>query len=338
MLVIQNETHSAHTPYWKFILGKETYEVKDVAKRVYEIENRLKADKTFKFIPSEVFPDEYISSSHPYFDFIKETSTSIEDSNTEYYPDLFPGEGANLPGSMNPLWAGIYCTDCVTPINRNTYNAAKGSADIAMTGAQFLLDNKITEIYALCRPPGHHAGPRIFGGYCYFNNVVLAANILAEKGTVAILDIDYHHGNGTQEFLANRKDVLTCSIHADPTFEYPYYWGYREQKSEKNKVMSNYNIPLPMHSGNNEYIKALEEAISVIKDFNPAYFIIAAGFDTHIEDKIGTFNLTTDFYGLVGQKLAEMNMPTLICQEGGYNTSVLGDTVYSFLKGFVKKR
>lgn len=338
MLVIQNDTHIDHNPYWKFILGKESYQVKEVAQRVYEIEKKLKEDNIFQFVPSEVFPDECISSSHRYFDFIKKTSMSIDDPDTEYYPDLFPGEGANLPENMNPLWAGIYCTDCVTPINKGTYKAAKGSADIAMTGAKMLLDNKAEEIYALCRPPGHHAGPRVFGGYCYFNNVVLAANILSKKGTVAILDIDYHHGNGTQEFFASQKDIFTCSIHADPSCEYPYFWGYKDQESETNNIISNHNIPLPMNIGNDEYLEALNEAVSIIKEFNPAYFIVAAGFDTHRDDKIGTFNLTTDFYNLIGQKLAEINTPTLICQEGGYNTGVLGDTVSSFLNGFVKKR
>lgn len=334
MLVIKNPHHTNHNPHWKFVLGQDVYETRDIPERAIVIENKLKEDKEFKFINAKSFPEYLISNIHPYFRFIKQTSKAIKDDKTENYPDLFPGEGANLPRKIDPLWGGLYCTDCVTPIMKGTYQAARGSAEAALTGAKILLENDKKEVYALCRPSGHHAGPRIFGGYCYFNNAVLAANLLLEKGNVALLDIDYHHGNGTQEFFSNNDKVFTSSIHADPELEYPYFWGYEKEIYEGPAILANYNAPLPINTTDDIYLEALEKVLYKIKNFNPDFLVISAGFDTHKEDNIGFFNLSTDVYAHIGEKIANLQLPTLICQEGGYNLNVLGDSVYNFLKGF----
>jgi len=334
MLVIESDTYIGHYPNWRFTLGSETYKTKDIPSRVEAIKKVLLKDNNFQFLKAGEFPEERISRIHPYHDFIKQVSLSIEDPKTEIYPDLFPGEGAKLPKKMNPLWAGLYCTDAVTPILKYTYKAAKGSADIAMTGAEMILEGKEKVIYALCRPSGHHAGPRVFGGYCYFNNVVSAAEILAQKGTTAILDIDYHHGNGTQEFFQKRKDVFTCSLHGDPEVEYPYFWGYADERGKEEGLGTNFNIPLPLNSGDMEYLHALDKAVTAIKEFNPQFLIIAAGFDTHKDDPIGGFSLTTKIYSQMAKKIALLDIPTLICQEGGYRIKILGACVHEFLSGF----
>jgi acetoin utilization deacetylase AcuC-like enzyme len=175
-----------------------------------------------------------------------------------------------------------------------------------------------------------------FGGYCYFNNVATAAEYLLPEGKVAIVDIDYHHGNGTQEFFDEIKSVFTASIHGDPEFEYPYFWGYAEEKGKGQAIGSNHNEPLPRDTQLEQFNMAVGRILDKIQAFNPAFLIIAAGFDTHEKDPIGSFKLRTEDYTEIGKKFLELGIPTLICQEGGYNTSVLGECVKNFLLGFME--
>jgi acetoin utilization deacetylase AcuC-like enzyme len=334
MLVVEKHNFSLHNPSWRFTLGPNTYETKDTPERVKRIREALSVDGGFRFATAKRFSEALLARLHPYHDFIKRTSSAARRTGDEVYPDLFPGEGARIRRKINPLWGGMWCTDAVTPIMGRTYEVAKGSAEAAMTGAEMLIDGRQRVVYALCRPSGHHAGPRVFGGYCYFNNTATAAEMLVPHGTVAILDIDYHHGNGTQEFFEERRDVLTCSIHGDPEREYPYFWGYRSEKGTGKGEGANLNIPLPLGSDDERYLKAVDRAVRAIRRFKPDFFVIGAGFDTHADDPIGGFKLSTAVYEEVGRKLASLDRPTLICQEGGYNLDVLGECVRGFLHGF----
>jgi acetoin utilization deacetylase AcuC-like enzyme len=335
MRIIESDAYRGHYPHWAFQLGGERYRTKDVPSRVEAIKRVLLKNKQFEFCQAETFNEKHLASLHPYHKFIKQISMSITDDKTEIYPDLFPGAGADLPRRMkSPLWAGLYCTDAVTPIMKKTYLAAKGSAECALTGAKWLKRSKEEIVYALCRPSGHHAGPRVFGGYCYFNNAAVATEYLSSAGRVAILDIDYHHGNGTQEFFERRTDVFTCSIHGDPIEEYPYFWGYKNEKGKDAAVGYNLNLPLPVGSGDEPYLKAVESACRAIRKFGPHYLVISAGFDTHANDPIGGFKLTYDAYPQIAARLAGLHLPTLICQEGGYNLKTLGRCVSTFLKTF----
>jgi len=334
MKVIEKYNDSMHNPYWKYQLGPESYEVKDTPKRVESIKNALRNDRRFDFITAERFPERMITRLHPYHDYIYKTSNSLLGDNEEFYPDLFPGEGARLPKRVDePLWGGIWCTDAVTPIMKKTYEVARASAETALTGASLIRKGEEKAVYALCRPSGHHAGPRVFGGYCYFNNVATAAEYLLPEGTVAIIDIDYHHGNGTQEFFEQTKSVFTASIHCDPSIEYPYFWGYAEEKGKGQAVGTNFNEPLPKSTQLDQYLEAVGRILANCKSFNPAYVIIAAGFDTHKDDPIGGFGLRTEDYIEVGRKFGSFGIPTLVCQEGGYNVDVLGECAKNFLLG-----
>ena len=307
--------------------------------RVEANRQKLSADSRFEFCKAHEFPERYLARLHPYHDFIKWTSQGITGDEEAVYPDLFPGEGAHLPRRFdNPLWGGLFCTDAVTPIMRRTYEVARGSAEAAMTGASLLLESGHREVYALCRPSGHHAGPRVFGGYCYFNNAATAAELLSPSGKVAILDIDYHHGNGTQEFFEDRRYVFTASIHGDPQKEYPYYWGYADEKGKWKGKATNLTVPLEIGSGKDEYLLAVEKVKEAIESFGPDYFIISAGFDTFAGDPIGGFKLAVEDYEQVGRSLGQINKPVLICQEGGYNLDVLGQCVYGFLDGLLSGR
>jgi len=338
MLVIEKSNFNLHNPSWKFTLGPETYVTRDTPKRVEVIRAALAEDDRFRFRKARRFPEAHLAKLHPYHDFIRKTSRAARRSGEEVYPDLFPGEGAHLPRKVEPLWGGIWCTDAVTPIAGRTYEVARGSAEAAMTGAELILDGGESEVYALCRPSGHHAGPRVFGGYCYFNNVATAAELLAPAGPVAILDIDYHHGNGTQEFFEERKDIFTASIHGDPKREYPYFWGYAAERGVGQGVGTNLNLPLALGSGNDAFLKAIDRSLRAIRKFGPASFVIGAGFDTHADDPIGGFKLTTDIYREIGHRLAEVDCPILVCQEGGYNTDVLGACVHGLLSGLMDAR
>jgi acetoin utilization deacetylase AcuC-like enzyme len=336
MKVIEKYNDSLHNPYWKYQLGPEAYEVKDTPKRVESIKKALRSDERFQFLTAKSFPERFITRLHPYHDYIKNTALSLQNDEEEFYPDLFPGEGAHLrKKSDSPLWGGIWCTDAVTPIKRKTYEVARASAETALTGAELIRDGLEKTVYALCRPSGHHAGPRVFGGYCYFNNAAAAAEYLLPEGKVAIVDIDYHHGNGTQEFFDEIKSVFTASIHGAPDDEYPYFWGYADERGKGQAVGTNYNEPLAKGAQLEQYSAALDRILSEIRKFNPAYLIIAAGFDTHEMDPIGGFNLCTEDYFAIGKQFQALGIPTLVCQEGGYNTDVLGASVKNFLLGLI---
>ncbi len=337
MIVIEKYNDSLHNPYWKFQLGPEAYEIKDTPMRVEAIKKALREDKHFRFVTAKKFPERTIAKIHPYHDYIKKTAASMKEGE-EFYPDLFPGEGAHLPKVVDsPLWGGIWCTDAVTPITRKTYDVARASAETALTGAEMLRDKKETRVYALCRPSGHHAGPRVYGGYCYFNNAATAAEFLLPSGTVAIVDLDFHHGNGTQEFFQEVKSVFTASVHCDPSIEYPYFWGYADEKGKGQAVGTNHNEPLPKNTELPEYLEAVGRIVEKIKACQPSFLIIAAGFDTHEDDPIGGFNLHTGDYFEIGKAFDLLKIPTLICQEGGYNTATVGQCVKNFLLAFEEK-
>jgi len=336
MKVIEKYNDSLHNPHWKYQLGPEAYEVKDTPLRVESIKKALRGDKRFEFTTAKKFPERLISKLHPYHDYILKTGLSLKNDEEEFYPDLFPGEGANLQKKIDsPLWGGIWCTDAVTPIKKKTYEVARASAETALTGAEMLREGLEKTIYALCRPSGHHAGPRVFGGYCYFNNAATAAEYLLPEGKVAIVDIDYHHGNGTQEFFDEIKSVFTASIHCDPANEYPYFWGYANEQGKGQAAGTNYNEPLLKDSSIAQYSAAVDRILDKIREFKPAYLIIAAGFDTHMKDPIGGFKLHTEDYISIGNQFKSLGLPTLVCQEGGYNTDILGDCVKNFLLGLM---
>jgi len=336
MKIIEKYNDSLHNPYWKYQLGPESYEVKDTPVRVERIKKALHGDHRFEFVTARPFPERLIARLHPYHDYIRHTGEMLQSEEEEFYPDLFPGEGARLPRKVDaPLWGGIWCTDAVTPIKKKTYEVARASAETALTGAALIRSGQEKTVYALCRPSGHHAGPRVFGGYCYFNNAAVAAEFLLPEGKVAIVDIDYHHGNGTQEFFEETKSVFTASIHADPAGEYPYFWGYAGETGKGQGAGTNHNEPLPRGASLNQYIRAVERIGEKVGKFDPSYLIIAAGFDTHKNDPIGGFKLRTEDYTDIGRRFGALGIPVLICQEGGYNTDVLGECVRNFLLGIM---
>jgi len=186
--------------------------------------------------------------------------------------------------------------------------------------------------YALCRPPGHHADVDLYGGYCYLNNAAIAARHLGER--TAILDIDYHHGNGTQSIFYADPSVLTCSIHAPPDDEYPYFWGEAGERGEGAGLGCNVNLPLPIGAGDAAYLDALDGGLTVLRRFNPRFLVVSSGFDIAAGDPVGGFNVTVDGFRAIGARIAALSLPTLIVQEGGYLPERLGEDATAFLQNF----
>ncbi|MCL4261871.1 MAG: histone deacetylase family protein [Anaerolineae bacterium] len=228
---------------------------------------------------------------------------------------------------------GYYCFDVGSPILAGTWEAAYWSAQTAVTAAAAVHNGERTA-YALCRPPGHHAAADMFGGFCYLNNTAIASQWLVEKGQrIAILDLDYHHGNGTQEIFYGRADVLTCSIHADPLHEYPFYWGFADEYGIGAGENHNFNFPLPLGSAEPAYMVTLDIALRRIRAFVPDCLVISFGADTLAGDPVGGFKLTVESYGRIAAQIAALDLPMVVIQEGGYLLSQLGNCIVSFLRG-----
>ena len=229
---------------------------------------------------------------------------------------------------------GQYSFDAASPIASGTWEAAYWGAQVALTGLDAVLGGE-RAAFAACRPPGHHCGANYLGGYCYLNNAAIAAEAAVAQGKrVAILDVDYHHGNGTQDIFYSRHDVLFVSIHADPRTDYPFYWGHADEIGEAEGEGATLNLPLPRGSDYATYLPALETALDRIAAFAPDLLIISYGADTYISDPISHFRLRTEDYALLSRRIAGLGLPSLIVMEGGYAVDALGTNVAAFLSGF----
>lgn len=252
-----------------------------------------------------------------------------------FYPSLFPKRNRVIADEHDIRHSGYFCFDSGTPLASTTWLAATWSAACADSAARLIELGTDTAAYALCRPPGHHATRDLFGGYCYFNNAAICASRLRKHGRVAIIDIDFHHGNGTQGIFYSDPEVLFVSIHGDPKEFYPFYWGHERESGRGAGMGFNINIPIPEGCDGQEYLRVLsKKALLAIKKFAPAALVVSAGFDTYREDPIGRFKLETADFHHVGEALGKLKLPTVIVQEGGYCTDKLGANVSSFLTGF----
>jgi acetoin utilization deacetylase AcuC-like enzyme len=190
----------------------------------------------------------------------------------------------------------------------------------------------------LSRPPGHHATREVASGFCYLNNAAVAAAVLLkDHRRVAILDVDVHHGNGTQEIFYERSDVLTISIHADPVRFYPFFWGYAEERGTGDGAGFNLNLPLVRGTADDDYLQTLNSAIAAIERFAPGALVVALGLDAYEGDPLRGLAITTPGFGRIGERIAALALPTVLVQEGGYLSDELGDNLSSFLQGFIAR-
>jgi acetoin utilization deacetylase AcuC-like enzyme len=230
---------------------------------------------------------------------------------------------------------GAFCFDTATPIVAGTAAAAHAAVDIALTALDRVLSGTPLA-YGLCRPPGHHAGRSLIGGYCFFNNAAIVAESVLARGAerVAILDVDFHHGNGTQQIFWERPDVLYVSLHGDPAGIYPYYSGYAVERGGGPGEGTTLNLPLPPGTDGDAYLATLDEALEAVRAFDPdAPLIVSLGFDTYHADPICNLALQTDDYERTGSAIASLAMPVVALQEGGYAIDALGANAVAFLGG-----
>lgn len=249
-----------------------------------------------------------------------------------------PGLGRRLPESIDGR-LGYYAIDAGTPIMETTWRAVATSVDVALT-AQKLLATGERAAFALCRPPGHHAGSDFYGGYCFLNNAAIAAQAFRDQGAkrVAILDVDYHHGNGTQQIFYLRDDILTISLHADPRLEFPYFTGYADEIGSGAGEGYHMNLPLPLGTDWARYLEALEVALKRISRHGAEALVISLGLDTFEHDPISRFRLVQEDYLRMGNRIAWADLPTLFVMEGGYAVDALGVNTVNVLSGFLQQR
>jgi acetoin utilization deacetylase AcuC-like enzyme len=230
---------------------------------------------------------------------------------------------------------GRHGFDATTPITPDTWAAAYASAQTALAATHAVLDGQ-QAAFALCRPPGHHAGADYCGGYCHLNVAAIAAQAARDAGMerVAILDIDYHHGNGTQDIFWTRSDVFYASVHADPARDYPFYWGHADEVGEGEGRGATLNLPLPHGTTRAAFRATQAQALDAIAAFDPGLLVVSFGADTWEGDPISRFALKTDDYPLLAADICDRGWPTVIVMEGGYAVDALGANVAGFLSGF----
>ena len=251
---------------------------------------------------------------------------------------------------------GYYAFGWGSPVLKGTWEAAYWSAQCALTAAALVRQGEPVA-YALCRPPGHHAAADLYGGYCYLNNAAIAARCLqqpfaepsrtqaahpellhgdskGEMTSIAILDVDYHHGNGTQIIFYSDPTVLYCSLHAHPDEDYPYYWGDADERGAGPGEGANRNWPLPKCTDDQVYLAALDQALAAVHEFGPRYLVVSAGYDTVQGDPDGGFCISTEGLSEIGRRIAALALPTVIIQEGGYLLESLGENAVAFLQAF----
>ncbi len=304
--------------------------------RVGVIRQGLETTHLFDGVGVKHYGQEYIAAVHDadFVNYLKAVCLKLH-GKRPVYPYVFPIRRPDRRPKDLAVRAGYYCIDTFTPLDRNAFDAAKAAVDVSLTAAELVVRGRRLA-YALCRPPGHHAERRVFGGFCYLNNAAIAAHYLSKHGKVAILDIDFHHGNGAQDIFYRRNDVLTQSIHGHPNYAYPYFSGFADETGEGDGRGFNHNYALPENAGATEYLAVLEKAVAQVRKFSPMFLVLCVGFDIMKGDPTGSFGLTGETLKQIGRIIGGLNLPTLAVQEGGYSLRNLRVGAAALFNGFAE--
>jgi acetoin utilization deacetylase AcuC-like enzyme len=343
--VVTSGAHLAHDGLVEVMAG-QPIPCFERPERITEIERALSAAGAARFLEPMAHGREPILAVHDLelVDLLEQVWTDAvasgaTDGTRCLIPDTFlvgpyAASGYGGEGTSRTAQLGSRCLDTATPIVEGTFRASLAAVDVALTAADLVLSGEPVA-YALCRPPGHHAARSMYGGYCFFNNAAIVAESLAAGGPrVAILDIDYHHGNGTQQIFWERGDVLYVSLHADPARAFPYFSGHASERGAGDAAGTTLNFPMPRRAGIAEYSAALDAACERIASFGPgAPLIVSLGFDTFERDPIADLALRTEDYATVAARIAALGMPMVLIQEGGYAIDAIGANAVSFLSG-----
>ena len=337
MKAIYDPAHAGHDPQF-FLQRGQVRRTTEQPERADRLLSGLQKGR-HEIIPPRRFGLGPVAAVHTpeYLSFLAtahDTWKALGDSSPEIIPNVHPSRyPPTYPDSIVGR-AGWHMADTACPIGSGTWAAAQLAADAALTATQLVIDGERVA-YALCRPPGHHAYADMAGGFCFLNNSAIAAqHFRRHHDRVAILDVDVHHGNGTQGIFYQRGDVLTVSIHADPNFLYPFFWGHAHERGSGAGEGCNLNLPLPHGAGDDAFLAALATATGRIAMFAPGALVLALGLDASEADPFKALAVTTGGFERIGTAVARAGLPTVIVQEGGYLSPILGDNLAAVLRGF----
>ena len=339
MITIHSDMHRLHAPKGEISGG----EMVTPFESPFRAELILQAVRQGGLGPAgepEPFPLDAVLAVHDpaYVDFLRTAwqRWSADGYAGDAIPTCFPARrmAQRPPDDIDGL-LGYYAFAAETSIAEGTWQAALAATHCALTGAG-LLDAGQRSAFALCRPPGHHAARDLFGGYCFLNHAAIAAQALRDAGAarVAVLDVDFHHGNGTQDIFYDRGDVLFASLHGDPKDAFPHFLGFADETGAGPGEGSTVNYPLPRGTPYERWAEALADAISRIRQFGAQALVVSLGVDTYEKDPISFFRLTSEDFTRYGETLGRLGLPTLFCMEGGYGVPELGLNTANVLRGF----
>ena len=343
MLTIYNDRHALHQGKFEMFRG-ELVPCFEVPARADFVLKELQARKLGAIASPDDVAGAAITAIHSqrYVDFLAgawdewvalDPANAQRDAIPSYWP-IRSFRSDVLPASF-PARMGLFSYDAGSPLTSGTWTAARNGAACAVTAARRVLQGE-RAAFALTRPPGHHAGLDFFGGYCFLNNAALAAQALRDGGMqrVAVLDVDYHHGNGTQAIFYDRADVFFASVHGDPHTEYPYFLGYADERGAGAGEGCNLNLPLAKGSGFAPWREALRTALKAIAAFGADALVVSLGVDTFSGDPISGFGLQSGDYLSMGEDIAAAGLPTVVVFEGGYAVAEVGINTVNVLDGF----
>jgi acetoin utilization deacetylase AcuC-like enzyme len=350
MQVVYTPAHLGHDISVETFMG-QAIPANEVAERAEIIRETLDADGGFERVPPTEHGEGPITAVHDpgllrflevAWSEVRRQALGTPFLSADTYPNRAMFEGMS-PDAVSELVrepehaagrAGYWGLDSAAPLVAGTYQAARAAVDVALTTVDIVLGSA-TSAYGLCRPPGHHAARSMYGGYCFFNNAAIAAHAITQTTgeRVAIIDVDYHHGNGSQQIFWRRGDVRYVSIHADPQRAYPYFLGRTDETGEGEGAGENLNIPLRAGATDEDYLAATDRAVEAIAAVPGSVVVVSLGFDTYGLDPIGDFALTTEVYHEVGRRVAALGRRLVILQEGGYHRPSLGANARAWLRG-----
>jgi acetoin utilization deacetylase AcuC-like enzyme len=344
MKIFYSEEHRNHYPPFELFDGGLRVPYYENPDRMDRILSALQKQDWAEFTEPDDFGLDPILAVHDreYINFLAscwtewlaaEPEVAASPEGHAFLPATFALRRQARPTSSLRGRGGYYIMDLSACIVAGTYQAALASANCALSAASSIVNGQ-SSAFGLCRPPGHHAGKDYAAGYCFINNAAVAANWISSKGKVAVLDIDYHAGNGTQDIFYERNDVLTISIHGDPDFEYPHYIGFADEAGAGAGLGFHKNFPLPKGTGDDDYLVALDEALLIIRKFAPEYLVLSSGMDAFDGDPLGTFPSHAMASAKSEKGLAGLNLPTAIIMEGGYANEALGENTVTLLENF----
>ena len=349
MKVVHSPAHRGHDVTHETYIG-QPLPANEIVERAEIIRSTLESDGGFELLEAAEHGEAPITAVHDpgLLRFVKEAWPEVERQRVDVpylvadtYPSFRMFEGMSpeaIAHQPEPTAvagrAGWWGLDSSNPLVAGTYLAARAAVDVALTTVDLVLGGE-TAAYGLCRPPGHHAARSLAAGYCFFNNAAIAAEAIvrATGERVAILDVDFHHGNGTQQIFWRRGDVFYVSIHADPLRQYPFFLGHPHETGEGEGSGENLNLPQPAGLSDDAYLAALDRALEAIVERPGSIVVVSLGFDTYGKDPIGDFALTTAVYREVGRRVAATGRRLVILQEGGYYRPALGENVREWLHG-----